>query len=606
MSNGTDPDLRIDPAFSAAGRRARARRRRRIFLRAGAALGLFVGIGLAAGVIWQWRSPPHAGPSQVTRAPEPAPVSPSQIAPPPDPFRALVNLPRDPLRLRLAQPELQEDQSLPGPADFAPERAGPLRPDRLRLINADLSHQSSKLALHAASRLEDFALYQAQRSRALSGAQAATPARDHKIYTRAPGQSYALAEDQILWLATPRSGVEVLTENGVSQEEAQAAIRALQPLLPEPTEDNDTAPLMLPQNSILALRFARGSEHASALAQLTLYTDDLYCCSLALGAAGQWVRAADPWGQEDLAVRARAARRDLPPPQSYLDALYTSALQSGLSDHAAGNLVVMVAQRFALDRKVGAGDHITLLLAGHGATEEEDDLAQVLFVGLGGSAGREQSCYVMAGPDGKYLCAGTMFTPRASADDSATDDEAVRNLVSRIVHVESGGRSDAKNPLSSALGPGQFIISTWLHMIKTYHPELMQNLSRQEVLDLRMDPALSVEMVFNLTRQNRAYLVKNGFGVTSGRLYLAHFLGPEGAVRALGTDPDLSVEATLGSQVVDANPFLRGKSVADLIAWAETKMTGKAPTQAAISLPGSAAYTRDVDQILDTAGLTDG
>ena len=64
-------------------------------------------------------------------------------------------------------------------------------------------------------------------------------------------------------------------------------------------------------------------------------------------------------------------------------------------------------------------------------------------------------------------------------------------LVDRIIRVESGGNSSAKNPLSSATGLGQFISSTWLRMMRTYRPDLARSLSAAEQLALRFDPTLS-------------------------------------------------------------------------------------------------------------------
>lgn len=39
-------------------------------------------------------------------------------------------------------------------------------------------------------------------------------------------------------------------------------------------------------------------------------------------------------------------------------------------------------------------------------------------------------------------------------------------VVDRMIGAESAGKADAKNPLSSAEGLGQFIDSTWLAMVK--------------------------------------------------------------------------------------------------------------------------------------------
>lgn len=149
---------------------------------------------------------------------------------------------------------------------------------------------------------------------------------------------------------------------------------------------------------------------------------------------------------------------------------------------------------------------------------------------------------------------------------------AVEALVNRIIQVESAGNARAKNPLSSATGLGQFISSTWIRMMNTYRPDLVASLSRQELLNLRFDPALSRAMVTNLARENEAFLRARGHQISAGRLYLAHFLGPAGAHTALSADPNATVLSVMGAAVVNANPFLKGKTVSWMTQWSDRKM----------------------------------
>lgn len=149
---------------------------------------------------------------------------------------------------------------------------------------------------------------------------------------------------------------------------------------------------------------------------------------------------------------------------------------------------------------------------------------------------------------------------------------AVEALVNQIIRVESAGNATAKNPLSTATGLGQFIESTWLRMMRTYRPDLVARLSRQELLNLRVDPALSRAMVTNLARENEAFLRARGHHITAGRLYLAHFLGPGGANTALRSDPNATVLSVMGAGVVNANPFLRGRTVGWMTDWSDRKM----------------------------------
>lgn len=162
--------------------------------------------------------------------------------------------------------------------------------------------------------------------------------------------------------------------------------------------------------------------------------------------------------------------------------------------------------------------------------------------------------------------------------------DAVESLIGRIITVESAGNARARNPLSTATGLGQFIESTWLRMMGSYRPDLAASLDRRALLDLRFDPDLSRQMVRHLAQENEAFLRQRGHAITSGRLYLAHFLGPAGADAALRADPGASVQQVMGAAVVGANPFLRGYSIGDLRAWADRKMAGQ-PVAAAMAPP---------------------
>jgi hypothetical protein len=154
------------------------------------------------------------------------------------------------------------------------------------------------------------------------------------------------------------------------------------------------------------------------------------------------------------------------------------------------------------------------------------------------------------------------------------------SLIDQIIGVESGGNANAKNPRSSATGAGQFISATWIDMLSRHRPDLVQGKSQEEILALRNDPQLSREMTAAYAADNGEILAKAGLPVTNTTQYLAHFAGPQGAVKVLGADPDASVESILGAGAVKANPFLQGMTVADLQAWAGRKMGQPAPSAA--------------------------
>ncbi|MGX5799766.1 M23 family metallopeptidase [Bradyrhizobium sp. Arg314] len=189
----------------------------------------------------------------------------------------------------------------------------------------------------------------------------------------------------------------------------------------------------------------------------------------------------------------------------------------------------------------------------------------------------------------------TTVATAVSASSGGPGDSAVETLTDRIVHVESGGSARAKNPNSSATGAGQFITKTWIRMMNTYRPDLARSLSTADLLALRYDATLSREMVRNLAREGEAYLRARGHQITAGRLYLCHFLGMEGAHQVLAAAGSSQLSAVLGSAVIQANPFLTGKSVGYVIDWAERKMGQKAP-RVAIDQSQPATTTAEVRQ----------
>ena len=177
---------------------------------------------------------------------------------------------------------------------------------------------------------------------------------------------------------------------------------------------------------------------------------------------------------------------------------------------------------------------------------------------------------------------------------------AVETMVDQIIRVESGGKADAANPLSTAVGLGQFIESTWIRMMTQYRPDLASTMSRADLLALRTDPTLSREMVTNLAREGEAYLRNRGHQITAGRLYLCHFLGAAGADVVLSAQDDQLVADVMGAGVVNANPFLKGRTIAYVKEWAELKMSGKGGAVAvAPPLPPEVlAYQKVIEALL--------
>lgn len=127
----------------------------------------------------------------------------------------------------------------------------------------------------------------------------------------------------------------------------------------------------------------------------------------------------------------------------------------------------------------------------------------------------------------------------------------------KTARLESGFNPAAKARTSSATGLFQFIDSSWLNMLARHGARHgLAPASRAEALALRNDPAAASLMAAEHMADN-ARLLESRLGREAGPtdLYLAHFLGPGGAVRflqALQAAPDQAA-ATLLPAAARAN-----------------------------------------------------
>jgi hypothetical protein len=152
-------------------------------------------------------------------------------------------------------------------------------------------------------------------------------------------------------------------------------------------------------------------------------------------------------------------------------------------------------------------------------------------------------------------------SPAAGADRPAFD-----SFLDRLMRAESGGRDTAANPRSTALGPFQFIKSTFLDLARRHFGVEVQELSEDEILRLRTDRNFARRCAETYSRENLAFLAEQGLQPTFGHLRLAFLVGPFAAARVLQAAPATPVGEVLGSAVVRANPFMARMSTSNLIA----------------------------------------
>lgn len=175
----------------------------------------------------------------------------------------------------------------------------------------------------------------------------------------------------------------------------------------------------------------------------------------------------------------------------------------------------------------------------------------------------------------------------ARLTDQATDDEIrefVRGRIRGMIEQESGGNANAANPESTARGLGQFIESTWLRLFPKVYPGLAAGRTRAEQLAFRFDPEISRKMTEELAVENVKAMRAAGTIIVDGAVYLAHFLGAEGARKVLQAAPGTAVsELGLGADVMKSNAavFAKHQTAGSLIEWAAGVEGGTGATKEA-------------------------
>lgn len=158
--------------------------------------------------------------------------------------------------------------------------------------------------------------------------------------------------------------------------------------------------------------------------------------------------------------------------------------------------------------------------------------------------------------------AGVSDAIRKASEVTGTDFDYLLTTAAR----ESNFQARARAETSSAAGLFQFIESTWLQTVKEegdrfgldkYGPHIQRTESgnytvpnpelREEILGLRHDPEVAATMAGAFTQQNEEYVSERlGREPSEGELYIAHFLGANGATRLItlaSQDPSARADA---------------------------------------------------------------
>jgi hypothetical protein len=152
--------------------------------------------------------------------------------------------------------------------------------------------------------------------------------------------------------------------------------------------------------------------------------------------------------------------------------------------------------------------------------------------------------------------------PTSRSTDPLAIDSAIRR-------AEGTGR----NPRSSAQGPYQFLDDTFVEQFRRAFPDAAQGRSDADVRRFRgarLADGRQVEDVLGpaFTQQNARRLEQAGFQPTGNNVYLAHHFGADGALNLLRADLSAPIDRVLTARVLNANPFLRGLAVGQVLQWA--------------------------------------
>lgn len=153
----------------------------------------------------------------------------------------------------------------------------------------------------------------------------------------------------------------------------------------------------------------------------------------------------------------------------------------------------------------------------------------------------------------------------AAAAVVGTGEMTLDTFLDRLMLAESGGRDNVANPRSTAVGPFQFVVATFLSLARRHFATETAAMTPEQILLLRTNRAFSRQAAAAYTRDNAAQLGGAGIAATWPHLRLAFFAGVDGAIRVISAKPETPVASILGAAVVNANPFLARMTARDLI-----------------------------------------
>jgi predicted flap endonuclease-1-like 5' DNA nuclease len=168
-------------------------------------------------------------------------------------------------------------------------------------------------------------------------------------------------------------------------------------------------------------------------------------------------------------------------------------------------------------------------------------------------------------------------------DNAPIDNTPLPTGLSAIGKLIFAAEGDGQAKTSSALGRYGIVKDTYVSYFKKAFPQRARELGDAGIKALRTTPEgrkLNLQFGPMIIADNAKHLQKYGFDTNARNVYLAHFLGPSGAVRALKANPNTPVEMAVDKDAIDANPDVFAKrkirTVGELLNWTGNTMARRA------------------------------
>ena len=162
---------------------------------------------------------------------------------------------------------------------------------------------------------------------------------------------------------------------------------------------------------------------------------------------------------------------------------------------------------------------------------------------------------------------------------------SMATFLDRLMMAESGGRDTLANPRSTAVGAYQFIVGTFLAVVRRHFAAETAGQSPEQILALRTNRVFARRAAEAFTTDNAAHLANAGLPASWPNLRLAFLVGAEGAIRVLKAPPASGIRALLGNAVVNANPFMATMTAGGLVNRSARELSLPAPIAIAAATP---------------------